>query len=81
MVSCGVGHKCGSDPMLLWLWHGPAATAPIRPLAREPPYALGGVALKRKKKKIKVQKYMYRMLHFVYEWRKISPYSYLVAFE
>ena len=21
------------DPALLWLWHGPAAVAPIRPLA------------------------------------------------
>ena len=31
-----------------WLWHRPAATAPIRPLAWEPPYA-GGAALKSKK--------------------------------
>ena len=36
-------------PILLWLWHRPAATAPIRPLAWEPPYA-AGVALKRKKR-------------------------------
>ena len=21
-VSCGVGRRCGSDPVLLWLWHG-----------------------------------------------------------
>ena len=27
--------------MLLWLWCRPAATAPIRPLAWEPPYAAG----------------------------------------
>ena len=26
------------DPVLLWLWHSPAATAPIGPLAWEPPY-------------------------------------------
>ena len=26
------------DPALLWLWQRPAATAPIRPLAWEPPY-------------------------------------------
>ena len=26
------------DLLLLWLWCGPAATAPIRPLAWEPPY-------------------------------------------
>ena len=34
---------------LLWLWRRLAATAPIRPLAWEPPYAAGG-ALKRQKK-------------------------------
>ena len=34
---------------MLWLWHRPAATALIRPLAWEPPYA-EGAALKRKKK-------------------------------
>ena len=28
------------DPALLWLWCRPAATAPIRPLAWEPPYAV-----------------------------------------
>ena len=50
--SCGVGHRCGSDPVLLWLWRRPAATAPIRPLAWEPPYATG-TALKRQKTKKK----------------------------
>ena len=34
--------QCGLDPTLLWLWHRLAATAPIRPLAWEPPYAEGG---------------------------------------
>ena len=38
------------DPELLWLWCRPAATAPIKPLAWEPPYA-AGAALKRQKKK------------------------------
>ena len=38
------------DPALLWLWRRPAATAPIRPLAWEPPYA-AGATLKRPKKK------------------------------
>ena len=51
-MSCGVGRRCGSDPALLWLWCGPAATAPIQPLAWEPPYATG-VALKSKKQKAK----------------------------
>ena len=36
---------------LLWLWHRPAATAPIRPLDWEPPYAMG-TALKRQKNKL-----------------------------
>ena len=31
----------GSGPELLWLWCRPVATAPIWPLAWEPPYALG----------------------------------------
>ena len=37
-VSCGVGCRRSSDPLLLWLWHRPAATALIGPLAWEPPY-------------------------------------------
>ena len=49
-MSCGVGCRCGSDSTLLWLWCRPVATAPIRPLVWELPYAMGG-ALKRPKKK------------------------------
>ena len=56
-MSCGVGCTRGSDPMLLWLWHRPVATAPIGPLAWEPPYAAesweppyaAGVALEKAK--------------------------------
>ena len=40
-MSCGVGCRRGSDPALLWLWCRPVATAPIGPLAWEPPYAAG----------------------------------------
>ena len=40
-MSCGVGRRRGTDPTLLWLWCRPAATAPIRLLAWEPPYAMG----------------------------------------
>ena len=50
MVNCGVDHRLGSDPALLWLWGRPAATALIRPPVWEPPYAVGA-ALKRPKKK------------------------------
>ena len=43
------------DLALLWLWCSPVATAPIGPLACEPPYAAGVaqeiIAKKTKKKK------------------------------
>ena len=51
-MSCGVGHRRDTDPELLWFWCRPAAIAPIRSLAWEPPYA-AGVALKKKKKRKK----------------------------
>ena len=40
-MSCGVGCRRSSDPELLCLRHRPVATAPIGPLAWEPPYAVG----------------------------------------
>ena len=40
-VNCGVGCRRSSDPTLLWLWRRRVATAPIGPLAWEPPYASG----------------------------------------
>ena len=49
-MSCGVGHRCGLDLMLLWLWYRLAGVARIGPLAWEPPYATSE-ALKSKKKK------------------------------
>ena len=50
-VTCGVGCRRGSDPLLLWLWRRPAAVALIQPLALECPYAAGGALEKDKKKK------------------------------
>ena len=38
-MTYGVGHRRGSEPMLLWLWQRPAAVALIQPLAWESPYA------------------------------------------
>ena len=38
-MNCGVGHRRGLDPALLWLWS--AAVALMRSLAWEPPYAAG----------------------------------------
>ena len=52
-MSYSVGHRPGSDLALLWLWHRPAAVAPIQPLAWEPPYAVGAALKKTRKKKEK----------------------------
>ena len=49
-MSCGIGHRHGLDPTLLWLWRRPAATTLIRPLAWEPPYAAGAAQKMAKKK-------------------------------
>ena len=41
-MSCGIGCRHSSDPVLLQLWRSrPVAAAPIGPLAWEPPYAVG----------------------------------------
>ena len=55
-MSCGVGHRLGLDPALLWLWRRQAATAPIRPLVWEPPYAAGAALEKGKKTKKRKKK-------------------------
>ena len=47
-LSCGVGRRHGSDPLLLWLWCRLAAAALIESPAWEFPYA-SGAALKSKK--------------------------------
>ena len=52
-MNCGVGCRLSSDPTLLWLWSRLVATAPIRPLAWEPPYASGAALEKGKKTKQK----------------------------
>ena len=56
-INCGVGHRCSSDPALLWLWL--AAAVLIPPLAWGFPCAMG-VALKSKKiKNKKIKKKLY----------------------
>ena len=57
-MSCGVGCRRGSNPVLLWLWRRSVATAPIQPLAWEPPYAAG--AAQRNSKETKKKKKMMR---------------------
>jgi len=56
-MSCGVGCRRGSDPVLLWLWRRQAATAPIQPLAWEPPSA-AEEAQRNSKKDRKKKKFM-----------------------
>ena len=50
-MSCSVGHRRGLDLALLWFWRRLASTAPIRPLAWEPPHAAGAALEKTKNKK------------------------------
>ena len=59
-MSCGGGHRHGSDPTLLLQWHRPAATAPIWPLVWDPPYAMGA-ALKRQRDQKKNSKSMIKL--------------------
>ena len=62
-MGCGVGHRCGSDPKLLWLWRRLEATAPIQPLAWEPPCATGADLEKTKRKKERKKRERERNLH------------------
>ena len=55
-MSCGVGRRHSSDPVWLWLWRRPAATAPIGPLAWEPLYAAGAALEMAKRQKDKKKK-------------------------
>ena len=81
-MSCGVGHRRGSDPELLWLWHRLTATAPIRPLAWEPSIyhrsgpRNGKKTKKKKKKKRKKERKKENLssapAFFVYELRSFT---------
>jgi len=52
-MSCDVGRRYGSDLALQWLWFRLAATALIRPLVWEPPYATGVDLKGQKDRKVK----------------------------
>ena len=52
-MSCGVCRRQGLDLALLWPWRRLMATALIRPLAWEPPYAPGAALEKAKNKERK----------------------------
>ena len=66
-MSCGVGHRRGSDLVLLGLWHRPAATALIHPLAWELPYDMGAPLKSKKKKK--------KLLEGINEFILVKPSS------
>ena len=55
-MSCGVGCRRSSDPVLLWLWRRPVAMALNGPLAWESPYAVGAALKKQQQKLIKKKK-------------------------
>ena len=55
-MSCGIGLRHSLDLALLWFWRRLAARAPIRPLAWEPPCAMGAALGKTKRKKKKERK-------------------------
>ena len=57
-MSCRVGCRHRLHLMLLWLRCRPAAVALIRPLAWEPPYAMGAALEKAKRQKKKKLFYM-----------------------
>ena len=58
-VSCGVGHRCGLDPVLLWLWCRLEVAALIGSLIWELLHAVG-LALKEKRKKNKRERRGFR---------------------
>ena len=67
-MSCGVGCRRGSDPVLLWLWCRPVAMAPIGPLAWEPPYATRSGPRKVKKTKKINKKYRFQGVPVLAQW-------------
>ena len=66
-MSCGVGHRCGSELALLGLWRRLVATAPLRPLAWEPPYVAGAALEKGQKRKKKLNLYFKKIFKKRYD--------------
>ena len=81
-MSCGVGHRRGLDPVLLWLWHRLVATAPIGSLAWEPPCAERvGLEMtkrqkKKKKKKNRTAKWWFRNLSKLFRQKMMLNWQY-----
>ena len=71
-MSCSIGCRRGSDLALLWLWHRSAATAPIRPLAWEPPFATGAALKRTERQKKKKKKKKAIESSPVVQWVKVT---------
>ena len=76
-MSCGVVRRRSLDPSLLWLWHRPVDTAPIRLLAWEPPYAARVALEKAKRQKKKKRKLLNFELHFSFTFFEIDLECYI----
>jgi len=68
-MRCGVGHRHGLDPELLWLWCRLAAAALIQPLACELPY-VACVALNKQ-----IYTYIHTHTHIYIFFRTISYFD------
>ena len=74
-MSCGISFGRGLDPTRLWLWRRLAATAPMGPLAWEPPYAAGAALEKAKKdKKKKTSKETFQSINPKYPFPRVNNY-------
>ena len=62
-MSHGVGCRCSSGPVWLWLWCRPRATALIGPLAWELPYAVGAALKRKKERKKKEEAFSFQYFH------------------
>ena len=74
-MSSGVGHRHGSDLMLLCLWHRPAAIALIKPLPCETPCATSSAPKsKNKNKKTNNKINKMKLSEQKYKLQKLSHY-------
>ena len=78
-MSSGVGRRCGSDPMLPWLWCRLVAIALIGPLAWEPPYAMG-VALKREREQKEAQTEYLSTVYMMHQKKKKKTIEHLKSY-